>query len=367
MKDEREGLPSASAYERIRDCPGSFYAERGMTDESSQMSRAGDIAHACLAGEVHIDELDDETAQTVAVIRTLELGLLKSLGFEDGIQSREVRLYLVEESAEEKIFSGKPDLIVFDEGGNRSLIVDYKTGPLPVAQAQSNMQLRALAVLLHANAENLKISGDPTREITTAIIQPRAPEPVTVCTYKDDDLWAAHYELINILSNATDPKAKRKATEKACRYCKAKPTCPEAQKTLMEIQKTENNLPAVPSADLLEKCAIAKTLIAKIEGNARKALEDDPCSIPGYYLKPGATRKAITNPEGVFFKSVIHGIDGSEFAGICDVNKSKLKALVKQKTGLKGKALDDAIAEILDGNTDEKTNKPSLAKDLSHE
>lgn len=328
-----------------------------MPDESSEMSRAGDIGHACLAGEVHIDELDEETAKTVTKCRLFENILLNELSFKDCEQIRERRLWL--KHGEEPLFSGKPDLVVLD--GNRALVIDYKTGPMPVSSPANNMQLRALAVLVHANTENIQ-------EITTAIIQPRATiNQWDVCTYKTDDLWAAHYELTNILENATDPNAKRNATEKACRYCKAKPTCPEAQKSIMEIQKTENNLPAVPSADLLEKCAIAKTLIAKIEGNARKALEDDPCSIPGYMLKPGATRKTITNPEGVFYNAAILGIDGSEFAGVCDVSKSKLKTLIKEKTGRKGKALEDALEEILEGNTKEKQNKPSLAKDLSHE
>ena len=355
MTDERRGLPSASSFDRLAVCPGSFSAEKNMPDESSEMSKAGDLGHSCLAGEIPIDELDDDTAKTVAVIQSLEPKLLEKFDFSDGKQIREERLWF--EIDDEKFYSGKADLVVIKE--NKAFIIDYKTGPIPVDHAHTNMQLRALVALVHLNHPNLT-------EIKAAIIQPRNFDaPITVTEYREDDIWAVHYQITNIIAEIEDEDAPRKATENGCRYCKAKPTCPEANQTIMEIQNTKNNLPAIPTPDLLEKCAIAKKVITKIEDNAREALINDPCSIPGYYLKPGSTRKVINNPEGVFYQAAILGIDGSEFASICDVNKTKLKALIKDKTGRKGKELDQAITDILDGNTTEKQNKPSLAKDKS--
>ena len=352
MTDERQGLPSASNLERLATCRGSLNAENGLPDEPNEMSRAGDVGHACLAGEVHIDELDDETAKTVQICGVHELVVLKSLDMVDAEQIREERFWLEIEG--ERLFSGKPDLVAIE--GTRALVVDYKTGPVAVESAESNMQLRALAVLVFWKYNHLE-------EITTAIIQPRAfDQQTTLTTYKVDDIWEAYYELLLILDEANEPNAPRKSSEKACRYCKAKPTCPEAQKSITDIAAVESNLPAIPTADILEKCAIAKSLIAKIEGNARKALEDDPNAIAGYELKQGAKRQKITNPEGVFFKASIIGIDGQEFSAVCDVNKSKLKALIKEKTGHKGKALDEELAGILEGNTEEARNKPSLAK-----
>jgi hypothetical protein len=270
----------------------------------------------------------------------------------DAEQVREERFWLEIEGT--KQFSGKPDMVAVE--GTRALVVDYKTGPVAVESAASNMQLRALAVLVFWKYNHLE-------EITTAIIQPRAfDQQATLTTYKIDDIWAAYYEILLILDEAKETDAPRKASEKACRYCKAKPTCPEAQKSITDIAAVESNLPAIPSADLLEKCAIAKSLIKKIEDNARKALEVDPNAIAGYELKPGSKRQKITNPEGVFFKAAVIGIDGQEFSAVCDVNKSKLKALIKAKTEKKGAALDDELAGILEGNTEETRNKPSLTK-----
>tara|TARA_R110000824_G_scaffold190506_3_gene372050 strand:- start:533 stop:1618 length:1086 start_codon:yes stop_codon:yes gene_type:complete len=352
VTDERQGLPSASNLERLATCRGSLNAEIGLPDEPNEMSRAGDVGHACLAGEVHIDELDDETAKTVGRCQTLERSILVDLDMVDAEQVREVRFWLEIEGR--RLFSGKPDLVAIE--GTRALVVDYKTGPVAVESAASNMQLRALAVLVFWKYNHLE-------EITTAIIQPRAfDQQATLTTYKVDDIWEAYYELLLILEEAQETDAPRKASEKACRYCKAKTTCPEAQKSITDIAKVESNLPEIPSANLLEKCAIAKSLIAKVEAIARKALEADPNAIAGYELKQGAKRQKITNPEGVFFKASIIGIDGQEFSAVCDVNKSKLKALIKSKTEKKGKALDEELADILEGNTEETRNKPSLAK-----
>ena len=83
MTDEREGLPSASNFDRFEKCRGSWQAEQGLPDESNEMSRAGDLGHACLAGEIHIDELDDETAKTVEVIKKIEEHTLEDCGYEN--------------------------------------------------------------------------------------------------------------------------------------------------------------------------------------------------------------------------------------------------------------------------------------------
>ena len=88
MTDERRGLPSASSFDRLAVCPGSFSAEKNMPDESSEMSKAGDLGHSCLAGEIPIDELDDDTAKTVAVIQSLEPKLLEKFYFSYGKQIR---------------------------------------------------------------------------------------------------------------------------------------------------------------------------------------------------------------------------------------------------------------------------------------
>ena len=357
MTDEREGLPSASNFDRFEKCRGSWQAEQGFPDESNEMRRAGDLGHACLAGEIHIDELDDETAKTVIIAKGFEERRLESYGFKNAEQIREERLWF--EIDGKKKFSGKPDLVCLK--GRHALIIDYKTGPIPVEHAAANMQLRALMLLVDHNY-------GPFETITSAILQPRAPEKQwTACVYDKTDIEFSYHYVLQLLETVNAPNATRNATESGCRYCKAKTTCPETQRSMNELEANAANLMAVPHADILEKCAIVKKVIAKIEANAKAALTENPEAIPGYKLKPGATRQQITSPEGVFYQAAIHGVDGQEFAAVCDVNKTKLKALIKEKTGHKGKQLDETLANILEGNTTEKQNAPSLAKDIRDE
>ena len=355
MTDEREGLPSASNFDRFEKCRGSWQAEQGLPDESNEMSRAGDLGHACLAGEIHIDELDAETAKTVAVIKKIEEHTLEDCGYENAEQIREKRLWFDIDGV--KQFSGKPDLICLL--GKEAFVIDYKPGPLPVEPAAANMQLRALLVLVDHNF-------GPFETIKTGIIQPRNHlNPATFAQYDRAAIMVSYVQVLDLLADVEKETPPRNATESGCRYCKAKTTCPETEKNMIEIY--ESNLPAVPNAELLEKCAIVKKVIAKIEANAKAALKENPEAIPGYKLKPGATRQQITSPEGVFYQAAIHGVDGQEFAAVCDVNKTKLKALIKDKTGHKGKQLDETLANILEGNTTEKQNAPSLAKDFRDE
>ena len=257
MVDERRGLPSASSFDRLAVCPGSFIAEKNLPDESNEMSEAGDLGHACLAGEIHIDELDDDTAKTVIIAKGIEERRLESYGFKNAVQIREKRLWFEIDGV--KQFSGKPDLILLD--GKNAMIIDYKTGPLQVEHAGENMQLRALMLLVD------KEYG-PLNTIWVCILQPRAKLQWTSCLYAKEDIELSYQNVLQILENVKDPNAPRNATEEGCRYCKAKPTCPEANQTIMDIQKTENNLPAIPTPDLLEKCAIAKKLIAKLKIHA---------------------------------------------------------------------------------------------------
>ena len=51
MSDERNSKPSASSMERYALCPGSWAAEQGIPDQTSEDATTGNRIHAWLAGE----------------------------------------------------------------------------------------------------------------------------------------------------------------------------------------------------------------------------------------------------------------------------------------------------------------------------
>lgn len=136
IRDERQGLPSASGMQRLFLCPGSWNAERKCPiDEESEDAAMGTILHAHM--EQGTMPEDPEDAEAVAWCREMEKALCeKHLGMKENwtdVQTvREVRLF-----ERDRLFSGKPDMVaVWDR---KALVVDYKFGRIPVSPAECNL------------------------------------------------------------------------------------------------------------------------------------------------------------------------------------------------------------------------------------
>lgn len=97
IRDERQGLPSASGMQRLFLCPGSWNAERKCPiDEESEDAAMGTILHAHM--EQGTMPEDPEDAEAVAWCREMEKALCeKHLGMKENwtdVQTvREVRLF----------------------------------------------------------------------------------------------------------------------------------------------------------------------------------------------------------------------------------------------------------------------------------
>jgi hypothetical protein len=116
-------------------------------------------------------------------------------------------------------------------------------------------------------------------------------------------------------------------------------------------------------AEFLAKAPLAEAVIEAVRGKARRMIEAGQ-TVPGWKLKPGATREAITNPELIFarFTSMAQGTQ-EQFLGTISITKTKLVAAVKTATGKKGKELDGFVEIMLEGCTEAKTTAPSLVQD----
>lgn len=359
MSDERKGLPSASSAQRYALCPGSFLLEQSVhePDTAGADAQIGNRIHGSLAGE---DVTLDETEQHVAYhCRIQEIELVKTVfPFQKGLNiTRERRLWAFDDGFN-RSWSGKPDVVYSD--GLNALVIDYKTGRGTVEHATGNAQLRALAVLVNA-------SFGPFGEVTVAIIQPLAGEPTT-CTYRSEDLSRADYEINRLMSDIRKPGQPRNPSAEACKYCKAKGVCPEAQAevnnlpTLVPRDGLEIVMTPEQIAEFLAKAPLAEAVIESVRGKARRMLEAGQ-AIPGWKLKPGSVRETITQPETVFGRFVEAGGTQAQFVGAISITKTKLKDAVRSATGRKGKELDAVVETILDGCTETKQTAPSLVAD----
>lgn len=358
MSDEREGRPSASGMERLALCPGSWNASKGIEETSSEHAVRGNRIHSLIAGEDVENPTEEERDVAEQCERLSQMIVTQHMAkpMEDCTEVwREGRLWARENDG--VVWSGKPDLVVVY--GNRAVIIDFKTGRAEVEHATNNKQLRALAVLVDGACASRKLE-----HVLVAIVQPLAPQSMSLCDYTKADIELARVEIENVMESAMKPDAKRVAGESQCRYCPAKSRCPEASEVLTEVANVQPIVTMLSSSelgDLLSKCKQAEDVVDALREEAKRRLEEG-VAVEGWELKAGATRETITHPEAVFFRFSEKGGNIEQFMSTISVNKAKLSDAYKGVTGTKGKELEVLLDILLAGCTESKTNAPSLVK-----
>lgn len=362
MSDEREKLPSASSMARYAICPGSYLLEATIDEmKSSEDAAIGNRIHAKLAGE-RIDLSDDEEELKKKILDQ-ELKFLDDCGWNScEMVIRERRLWFTGFDFK-KEWSGKPDVVYIRE--KEAIIIDYKTGRGDVEVAVGNLQLRALAVLVHLNFDITKC--------TVAIIQPLVQSKPSFCVYEKDDLLKAHQQICEIVERIKLPDQPRVPSVDGCKYCKAKGVhCEESRE--MSIQLPMTNLPdkitpeAVASTltsaklgEFLQRAAMAEGIIEACKEEAKRRLSDGD-TVPGWKLRPGSIRETITDPDTVFQRFIAAGGTAPLFMSAVNIASGKLKDAFKLATGLKGKELEELIQVSIEGCTETKQTSPVLVK-----
>ncbi len=325
IKDERQGLPSASGMQRLFLCPGSWNAERKCPhDEESEDAAMGTMLHACM--EQGTTPEDPEDAEAVAWCREMEDFLCnKYLGSTDVSRYREVRLF----ERGDRLFSGKPDMVAV--GTRRALVVDYKFGRLPVAAAECNLQLSALAVLVMDMFEDGAVD-----EVFVCILQPYASrkEPA-VCRYTRESVEQARAFFRACIEQAQDEHAPLKPSEKACRYCRAQSSCPAVKLALVNV--TSGDLTAAweewspeKRREAYDLAKLAKKWAASVEAKVKADLKAE-LEIPGLCLTSGKKAFTVTDAAAAF--QILNGlftddITAQAFTACCKVGITDLDKLV---------------------------------------
>ena len=357
MSDERNNKPSASSMGRYALCPGSWAAEQGIPDQTSDDATTGNRIHAWLAGETMTVPLTSDEVDLALRCREQEETLLNTvLPYRDEI-IRERRYWMGQD------WSGKPDLVAIDSLSAEGVVIDYKTGRGEVTSADGNLQLRALAVLVGIHHGLTKV--------TVAIVQPMAGAP-TLCEYSFGDLIVARAEIGRIVDRINAPNAPRIPSRDACKYCKAKPYCVEAREASVALpvaampegttaDAIAATLTSQTLAEFLERAEFATRVIDACKAEAKRRLESGDV-VPGWKLKPGAERETITDATTVFNRTAALGVNSEAFMGCVSIAKGKLKDAVKSATQEKGKALDARLESILAGCTEKNATAPSLVR-----
>lgn len=322
ITDVREGRPSASGFERLVLCPGSWLAERACRVEGEPESEA-----AAMGTRLH-DHMEHGTlpedpveAEAVQWCRDTE-EMLKDryLGSGEIEFLREYRWW-----SSDHRFSGQADAVFF--AGSKMLVLDYKFGRHAVASAAANYQLYALAALAFELYPNVE-------ELYAGILQPYVSrsEPRVLMLTRSEEAGLRQF-VYNALNAAEAPGAKLVPGEAQCRYCRAAASCPalshdvaaHAPLERWELWTPEQRRRAWDAARL------AKKYVEAIERKVRADLEAG-VEIPGLVLGEGKASFAVQDAQAAF--SILSGelgVSAEEFTGCCKVGITPLDKLVHAK------------------------------------
>lgn len=344
--DPREGIPSASSFHRLVECPGSFRLEQSIAASeiaSDPQAERGTRIHAAFCSGDHSALNEEELEAYQQGEKHLQL-MLEAWQKEYNLDTvkeatREQRLWLHGPSLE-PIASGQLDRLFLAEG--HAFCPDLKSGwATHVPAATANYQLRIYALLVW---QEFGISN-----IRVGIIRAKSKaDPHDYCDY---DSTALEYSLQSVqyhLFEAGQENAPKRAGSH-CDYCKGKARCEVAatyamlpsvmaQRALPESQRVEDMVAALGHADL-KKIWDASTTINKIidaVDSRLKGLSKEELDALGLELpEHGRKLNTIVAPDGAWeHLKTVHGFEDGELWSVLDMSRGALAKLVAAKQGI---------------------------------
>src|SRR5215470_745226 len=218
--DERAGYPSASEYDRLRQCRASYLLSRrahALGQVAHQWSPAADLGtRKHLASTEGPEILSDRERADWEACQAKRDEFIKQWAGEHPFNSvREQRLWL--RRGLRPLLTGKPDEVL--RQGNRAAVLDWKFGSYRVADPADNVQLSIYALLVSRDDDTIK-------EVTVQILSPYFDfEPFTYTRAELDRLYQSVLIVINSLSDPGEPNPGAH-----CQFCSARLICRAARK-----------------------------------------------------------------------------------------------------------------------------------------
>lgn len=205
-----------------------------------------------------------------------------------------------------------------------------------------------------------------------AIIQPRIASKPHIVEYSPEDLHASRLELIELWNAAHASDAPRRASEEACRYCRAVAICEEHKAWIMAIEKVAH-LPAASwnpeqwNIFLSRRSALQKFIEERYEeAKAIKAVNPD--AMPEWELKPGIERRVIIDIVGAWSR-LSDMMSAKAFSDCCEASIGAIeKAIWESRQGTQQKLSQKEVKQIVNSTLDElierRRNQPSLVREF---
>ena len=345
MNVERQSLPSASNWARYESCPGSFQLSleaRRLGQEAFKRTveaDSGERIHAVLAGDTTV-KLSEAEEEKCGFLRERADGEIKRIfGDEPTKQLVEERFWFSIDG--QAAASGRVDRVVYSE--TVALVQDYKSGFREPEPAETNAQLKFLAVV---TAMHLR-RHTHVEEVVAQIIS--GPYGVTETRFTKPQLADAWDNIIATLKAINDPRAAFNPSPQACRYCPAMNICQAVKDLVLPVAKQQCS--SLPSGDraarLLDECELLERHITAIRAHYTQAIAADPTyEIPGWSLEPGPSRREVKDWRAA--RDILEEfIDPIVLGELASFSIPSVEKLLAKTLGLKGKEAGVKLAQIL--------------------
>lgn len=391
--DPRLGLPSGSSALQDQLCPGRWRAQKefdaltgGQIEEEQEPEKngedmdhdaeAGKRIHKIYAGEVceAATERERERARQALQVDT-EMhekwaANFNGLPFAPITALREHRWWLHNENGE-PLYSGQTDLVKFRGKVGEEvdiLVADLKGLWGHHDDALLNQQLRRYIALIDANIQGMGYTV--LRSAAAYLNQPAVTMRPQLALYEREDIDTAVMQMHLDIAAMMDPEAPRVAGPVQCHHCRAKLVCEEFIQERQELPlalpvemsvdpprkevlaAALNKLPGEKLAQIIPWLPTFEHLVALAKSETKRRLRQDPLSVPGFRLKKNSPRSKVVDLLKVWDRlTSAYALTAEEFLALCSITKQNCEDVIREKSGLKGKGLDEKVKIILDGAT----------------
>jgi hypothetical protein len=344
-------IVGGSTAKRVMNCPGSVALVQKMPPQpSSKYADEGTLLHNVIAEIVMTDKHPEEFLHTkyndqILTLDLIDNKLVPALAALDVIDPNKE----MEIEAETRVgfgdllpgVFGSTDLI--GRIGKRAVVLDWKFGDGVAVDVEENPQLMFYAAAA-MRTEETKWAFVDVKEIEMVIVQPPAIKrwvttPARIAQFEKD--------LVKAVKLAQQPNAELKIGDH-CRWCAAKPICPQMTGAVDRALKTQlDDLDPPTISAYLKNADMLEQWINDLRALALQML-DSGARLPDYKLVAKRATRQWTDEDKAKVALFAYGLTESEVLEISIISPAKAeKVLKKRKQALP----DDLVVAISSGNT----------------
>ncbi len=344
-------IVGGSTAKRVMNCPGSVALVQKMPPQpSNKYADEGTLLHNVIAEIVMTDKHPEEFLHTkyndqVLTLDLIDNKLVPALAALDVIDPNKE----MEIEAETRVGFGDllPDVFgstdLIGRIGKRAVVLDWKFGDGVAVEVEENPQLMFYAAAA-MRTEETKWAFVDIEEIEMVIVQPPQVKrwvttPARIAQFEKD--------LVKAVKLAQQPNAELKIGDH-CRWCAAKPICPQMTGAVDRALKTSiDGLDAPTISAYLKNADMLEQWITDLRALALQML-DSGAKLPDYKLVAKRAIRQWTDEDKAKVALFAYGLTESEVMETSVISPAKAeKALKKRKLALP----DDLVVAISSGNT----------------